>query len=179
MDHIRIFQEQVEKLKALHVDAAEYSCMKAIVLFTTGKIIFSSVSHCLDKMKLCHQVFSHILITGGAQSSFCLTKISLQFLPWQHHFTSHCNLRKAPRQFEIIKWRATQSAVQSSSEQSRADCSSSPLSLCKYFDICSVSYFSVSRWYPSKSSNRRFTKGCTLHNPFLPICNHINWIELV
>ena len=39
MDHIRIFQEQVEKLKALHVDAAEYSCMKAIVLFTTGKII--------------------------------------------------------------------------------------------------------------------------------------------
>lgn len=36
MDHIRIFQEQVEKLKSLHVDAAEYSCMKAIVLFTTG-----------------------------------------------------------------------------------------------------------------------------------------------
>merc|ERR1719500_1781230 len=35
MDHIRIFQEQVEKLKALHVDSAEYSCMKAIVLFTT------------------------------------------------------------------------------------------------------------------------------------------------
>jgi nuclear receptor subfamily 2 group F protein 3 len=39
MDHIRIFQEQVEKLKALHVDAAEYSCLKAIVLFTTGKTI--------------------------------------------------------------------------------------------------------------------------------------------
>lgn len=37
MDHIRIFQEQVEKLKALHTDSAEYSCMKAIVLFTTGK----------------------------------------------------------------------------------------------------------------------------------------------
>merc|ERR1711863_136891 len=35
MDHIRIFQEQVEKLKALHVDAAEYSCMKSVVLFTT------------------------------------------------------------------------------------------------------------------------------------------------
>lgn len=30
-------QEQVEKLKALHVDSAEYSCLKAIVLFTTGK----------------------------------------------------------------------------------------------------------------------------------------------
>jgi hypothetical protein len=37
MDHIRIFQEQVEKLKSLHVDAAEYSCMKAVVLFTTGE----------------------------------------------------------------------------------------------------------------------------------------------
>ena len=37
MDHIRIFQEQVEKLKMLHVDSAEYTLMKAIVLFTTGK----------------------------------------------------------------------------------------------------------------------------------------------
>lgn len=36
MDNIRIFQEQVEKLKSLHVDPAEYSCLKAIVLFTTG-----------------------------------------------------------------------------------------------------------------------------------------------
>lgn len=41
MDHIRIFQEQVEKLKALHVDSAEYSCLKAIVLFTSGKFSFS------------------------------------------------------------------------------------------------------------------------------------------
>lgn len=41
MDHIRIFQEQVEKLKALHVDSAEYSCLKAIVLFTTGKMFDS------------------------------------------------------------------------------------------------------------------------------------------
>ena len=83
MDHIRIFQEQVEKLKALHVDAAEYSCMKAIVLFTTGESynILHSPRHCLGKIKLCHRVFSHILISGGAQNSFCLTKISLQFLP--------------------------------------------------------------------------------------------------
>jgi hypothetical protein len=36
MDHIRVFQEQVEKLKALQVDSAEYGCMKAIVLFSTG-----------------------------------------------------------------------------------------------------------------------------------------------
>ena len=37
MDHIRVFQEQVERLKSLHVDSAEYTCMKAIVLFTSGK----------------------------------------------------------------------------------------------------------------------------------------------
>ncbi|TWW80027.1 Nuclear receptor subfamily 2 group F member 5 [Takifugu flavidus] len=36
MDHIRVFQEQVEKLKALQVDTAEYSCLKSIVLFTSG-----------------------------------------------------------------------------------------------------------------------------------------------
>ena len=39
MDHIRIFQEQVEKLKSLQVDNAEYTCMKAIVLFSTGKYV--------------------------------------------------------------------------------------------------------------------------------------------
>ena len=44
MDHIRIFQEQVEKLKALHVDSAEYSCLKAIVLFTTGQRLFIFLS---------------------------------------------------------------------------------------------------------------------------------------
>ena len=43
MDHIRIFQEQVEKLKMLHVDSAEYTCMKAIVLFTTGKTPFTNL----------------------------------------------------------------------------------------------------------------------------------------
>ncbi|KAL4228161.1 COUP transcription factor 1 [Mactra antiquata] len=37
MDHIRIFQEQVEKLKILHVDSAEYSCLKAIVLFSSDR----------------------------------------------------------------------------------------------------------------------------------------------
>lgn len=42
MDHIRIFQEQVEKLKALHVDAAEFSCMKAIALFSTDAIGLTS-----------------------------------------------------------------------------------------------------------------------------------------
>jgi len=36
MDNIRVFQEHVEKLKSLHVDSAEYSCLKAIVLFNSG-----------------------------------------------------------------------------------------------------------------------------------------------
>lgn len=55
MDHIRIFQEQVEKLKGLHVDTAEYSCLKAIVLFTTGKlldILFTDVPALLHKVLL-------------------------------------------------------------------------------------------------------------------------------
>lgn len=55
MDHIRIFQEQVEKLKALHVDSAEYSCLKAIVLFTTGKlldILFTDVTALLTKVSI-------------------------------------------------------------------------------------------------------------------------------
>ncbi|KAJ6652835.1 hypothetical protein lerEdw1_010615 [Lerista edwardsae] len=34
MDQIRIFQDQVEKLNRLQVDSAEYSCLKAIALFT-------------------------------------------------------------------------------------------------------------------------------------------------
>ncbi|KAK6492416.1 nuclear receptor subfamily 2 group F member 1-A isoform X1 [Huso huso] len=45
MDHIRIFQEQVEKLKALHVDSAEYSCIKAIVLFTSDACGLSDPVH--------------------------------------------------------------------------------------------------------------------------------------
>ena len=40
MNHVRIFQEQVDKLKAMHVDSAEYNCLKAIVLFNTGELCF-------------------------------------------------------------------------------------------------------------------------------------------
>lgn len=57
MDHIRIFQEQVEKLKALHVDAAEYSCLKAIVLFTTGRT-FSIFLYCWSRKKTRHIISS-------------------------------------------------------------------------------------------------------------------------
>lgn len=35
MDNIRVFTDQIEKLRSIHVDAAEYSCLKAIVLFTS------------------------------------------------------------------------------------------------------------------------------------------------
>jgi hypothetical protein len=39
MDNIRVFTDQIEKLRSIHVDAAEYSCLKAIVLFTSGELI--------------------------------------------------------------------------------------------------------------------------------------------
>jgi hypothetical protein len=45
MDHIRVFQEQVEKLKALRVDSAEYSCLKAIVLFTSDACGLCDAAH--------------------------------------------------------------------------------------------------------------------------------------
>lgn len=45
MEHIKIFQEQVEKLKALHVDSAEYSCLKAIVLFSSDAYGLSDMAH--------------------------------------------------------------------------------------------------------------------------------------
>lgn len=35
MDNIRILQDQIEKLRNMHVDAAEYACLKAICLFTS------------------------------------------------------------------------------------------------------------------------------------------------
>ena len=38
LDQTRKFQEQVEKFKLMHLDHAEYSCLKAIILFTPGKI---------------------------------------------------------------------------------------------------------------------------------------------
>ncbi|KAJ0065749.1 hypothetical protein NL108_017798, partial [Boleophthalmus pectinirostris] len=34
MDQVRVFQDQVEKLNRLQVDTAEYSCLKAIALFS-------------------------------------------------------------------------------------------------------------------------------------------------
>ncbi|KAM4883889.1 nuclear receptor subfamily 2 group F member 6 [Sylvia borin] len=45
MDQIRVFQEQVEKLNRLQVDSAEYSCLKAIALFTPDACGLSDPSH--------------------------------------------------------------------------------------------------------------------------------------
>ena len=59
MDHIRIFQEQVEKLKALHVDSAEYSCLKAIVLFSSG------IEHASQPATVCTTVFYLCCTTTG------------------------------------------------------------------------------------------------------------------
>lgn len=68
MDHIRIFQEQVEKLKALHVDSAEFSCLKAIVLFTTGKLIVT----CAIIMSFVFLTFTcNVYIYFPCQLCFC------------------------------------------------------------------------------------------------------------
>ena len=37
MDQVRVFQDQVDKLSRLQVDSAEYSCLKAIALFSPGE----------------------------------------------------------------------------------------------------------------------------------------------
>uniref|UniRef100_A0A8B9GDQ0 Nuclear receptor subfamily 2 group F member 6 n=1 Tax=Amazona collaria TaxID=241587 RepID=A0A8B9GDQ0_9PSIT len=34
MDHVRLFQEQVERLRVLQADAAEFACLKAVALFS-------------------------------------------------------------------------------------------------------------------------------------------------
>lgn len=41
MDQVRVFQDQVDKLTRLQVDSAEYSCLKAIALFSPGECPFS------------------------------------------------------------------------------------------------------------------------------------------
>ncbi|XP_074060555.1 nuclear receptor subfamily 2 group F member 6 isoform X2 [Macrotis lagotis] len=45
MDQIRVFQEQVDKLNRLQVDSAEYSCLKAIALFTPDACGLSDPAH--------------------------------------------------------------------------------------------------------------------------------------
>jgi len=71
MDHIRIFQEQVEKLKALHVDSAEYSCLKALVLFSSGLYMhITCAQHCC----CCY------LVCGPGPSFFCYHALSSPYI---------------------------------------------------------------------------------------------------
>ena len=66
MDHIRIFQEQVEKLKALHVDSAEYSCLKALVLFSSGTLHALLCTPCTIFISFIH--LQHVLVMGSEVS---------------------------------------------------------------------------------------------------------------
>ncbi|XP_077083783.1 nuclear receptor subfamily 2 group F member 6a isoform X2 [Siphateles boraxobius] len=45
MDQVRIFQDQVEKLTRLQVDTAEYSCLKAIALFSPDACGLTDTAH--------------------------------------------------------------------------------------------------------------------------------------
>ncbi|ESO88110.1 hypothetical protein LOTGIDRAFT_126514 [Lottia gigantea] len=44
MENIRTFQDHVEKLKNLHIDTAEYSCLKAIALFSSDSRSLSDIN---------------------------------------------------------------------------------------------------------------------------------------
>ncbi|KAK9979460.1 hypothetical protein ABG768_012889 [Culter alburnus] len=45
MDQVRVFQDQVEKLTRLQVDSAEYSCLKAIALFSPDACGLTDPAH--------------------------------------------------------------------------------------------------------------------------------------
>ena len=91
MDHIRIFQEQVEKLKALHVDSAEYSCLKAIVLFTTGKQAGESHPLCILLLRLS---FFFTMELAPSDNNKVILKFSIYCSSHAHSPTirSHLNL---------------------------------------------------------------------------------------
>jgi len=80
MDHIRIFQEQVEKLKALHVDSAEYSCLKALVLFSSGMHI-TCAQHCCCCYLVCGpgpSFFCYHALTSPIHTPIRVTALSFQ-----------------------------------------------------------------------------------------------------
>ncbi|TNN32313.1 Nuclear receptor subfamily 2 group F member 6 [Liparis tanakae] len=45
MDQVRVFQDQVDKLNRLQVDSAEYSCLKAIALFSPDACGLTDPAH--------------------------------------------------------------------------------------------------------------------------------------
>ena len=61
VENFQLFEEQVEKLKNLHIDSAEFCCLKAIILFNPGKcsvhdrissIFYSHLLHWANKFHL-------------------------------------------------------------------------------------------------------------------------------
>lgn len=48
-ENLRLFEEQVEKLKNLHIDSAEFCCLKGIILFNPGEYlcVFTPSYYCL------------------------------------------------------------------------------------------------------------------------------------
>jgi nuclear receptor subfamily 2 group F member 3 len=41
--NVRGYQDRLEKLKMLHLDTAEFSCLKAIILYSSGKTPFTTL----------------------------------------------------------------------------------------------------------------------------------------
>ena len=49
LNDFRFLKEQMDRLKALRIDAVEYSCLKAIVLFSSGQSLSQSVSQSVSQ----------------------------------------------------------------------------------------------------------------------------------
>lgn len=111
MDHIRIFQEQVEKLKALHVDSAEYSCLKAIVLFTSGKSRRGCMLGCLGGVFLWRRrrsTFLHVSLWSAVPLSLTLASGRAMWLarPLRGSApTEHCPPRLGQMSAWALVWR--------------------------------------------------------------------------
>ncbi len=87
MDNIRVFTDQIEKLRSIHVDAAEYSCLKAIVLFTSGQCEFIK---CEFIKCVCNEISSNVFFTALQRSLKIIPlprkKIYITNLPPEKYF---------------------------------------------------------------------------------------------
>jgi len=48
LDQCRLIQDQLERLAGLHIDSAEFSCLKSLALFSPGEEIIHGPSSFLD-----------------------------------------------------------------------------------------------------------------------------------
>jgi hypothetical protein len=81
----RIFQEQVEKLKVLHLDVAEVSCLKAILLFTTGQ----TTSYRLQNKAIS---FHPMVFRCGTFKEFFFGKPGTRYIHCMPYFNVHYSL---------------------------------------------------------------------------------------